>query len=48
VVPLPPGPGPESLREVLEVLDQEPVCPPDLLELAGRVAERFFASTAKS
>jgi primosomal protein N' (replication factor Y) (superfamily II helicase) len=47
VVPLPPGPGPESLREVLEVLDEEPVCPPDLLELAGRVAERFFASTGE-
>ena len=44
VVPSPPGPPPDSLREVLEVLDDEPVCPPDLLELAARVAERFFAS----
>ncbi len=31
-------------REILEVLDAEPVCPPELLATAGRVAERFFAS----
>jgi len=47
VVPSPPGPVPESLRELLDVLDEEPVCPPDLLDLAGRVAERFFASTGE-
>jgi primosomal protein N' (replication factor Y) len=47
VVPSPPGPVPESLRELLEVLDEEPVCPEDLLELAGRVAERFYASTGE-
>ncbi len=42
-----PGPAPDSLREILDVLDDEPVCPPDLLRLAGRVAERFFASTGE-
>ncbi|HKD18945.1 MAG TPA: primosomal protein N' [Thermoanaerobaculia bacterium] len=47
VLPSAPGPAPESLRELLEVLDEEPVCPPDLLELAERVAERFFASTGE-
>jgi primosomal protein N' (replication factor Y) len=47
VVPPEPGPPPDSLREILEVLDEEPVCPPGLLELAGRVAERFFASTGE-
>jgi len=35
------GPG---LREILEVLDEEPVCPPDLLAAAERVAQRFFTS----
>ena len=40
----PPG-GP--LREILEVLDDEPVCPPELLATAERVAERFFASTGE-
>ena len=38
------GPG---LRDVLEVLDEEPVCPRDLLEAAERVAQRFFASTGE-
>jgi primosomal protein N' (replication factor Y) len=47
VVASPPEPPPESLREILEVLDEEPVCPPDLLELAARVAERFFASAGE-
>ncbi len=31
-------------RAILEVLDAEPVCPPELLWTAGRVATRFFAS----
>ena len=38
------GPG---LREILEVLDVEPVCPPDLLDAAERVAKRSFASTGE-
>src|SRR5215472_1182692 len=33
-----------GLRDLLEVLDDEPVCPPDLLRTAARVAQRFFAS----
>src|SRR5712692_772903 len=33
-----------GLREILEVLDEEPVCPPDLLVAAERVARRFFTS----
>jgi len=32
------------LRDVLEVLDEEPVCPPELLETAAKVAQRFFAA----
>jgi primosomal protein N' (replication factor Y) len=47
VVTSPPDPPPDSLREILEVLDEEPVCPADLLQLAARVAERFFASTGE-
>ncbi|HEY1435079.1 MAG TPA: primosomal protein N', partial [Thermoanaerobaculia bacterium] len=39
--------APEGLRLVLEVLDEEPVCPPDLLATAERVADRFFASTGE-
>jgi primosomal protein N' (replication factor Y) (superfamily II helicase) len=35
------------LREVVEVLDREPVCPPDLLAAVERVAHRFFASTGE-
>lgn len=42
-----PGAAPEMLRELLEVLDEEPVCPPDLLATAERIAERFFASTGE-
>ena len=34
-------------RELLEVLDLEPACPPELLSTAARVAERFFASTGE-
>ncbi len=36
-----------GLREVLEVLDIEPVCPPELLETAEKVARRSFASTGE-
>ncbi|HEY6148534.1 MAG TPA: hypothetical protein VIZ69_12580, partial [Thermoanaerobaculia bacterium] len=39
-----PGPG---LREIVAVLDPEPVCPPELLDLARRTAARFFASTGE-
>jgi primosomal protein N' (replication factor Y) (superfamily II helicase) len=39
------APGVE--RTLLEVLDDEPVCPPELLATARRVAERFFASTGE-
>jgi len=31
-----------GLREILEVLDLEPVCPPELLEAARRVARRSY------
>ncbi|MGH9366150.1 MAG: replication restart helicase PriA, partial [Thermoanaerobaculia bacterium] len=45
------GPGGDAdaagLRELLEVLDLEPACPPELLSTAVRVAERFFASTGE-
>ena len=41
------APVPDSLREIIDVLDDEPVCPPDLLLLAGKVADRFFASTGE-
>lgn len=34
-------------RAILEVLDAEPVCPPELLATARRVAERFFAATGE-
>ena len=37
----------ENVRDVLEILDDEPVCPPELLAAAERVAERFFASTGE-
>jgi primosomal protein N' (replication factor Y) len=36
-----------GLREVLEVLDLEPVCPAELLSAAERVAKRSFASTGE-
>jgi primosomal protein N' (replication factor Y) len=36
--------GETSLRDVLEVLDDEPVCPPELIDTAARVAQRFFAA----
>src|SRR2546428_11891210 len=36
-----------GLRDLVEVLDEEPVCPPELLATAQRVARRFFASTGE-
>jgi primosomal protein N' (replication factor Y) len=41
------GEAPGTERAILEVLDDEPVCPPELLATARRVAERFFASTGE-
>ncbi|MCA1582492.1 MAG: primosomal protein N' [Acidobacteria bacterium] len=41
------GPPATGMREILEVLDADPVCPPDLLALARRTAQRFFASTGE-
>jgi primosomal protein N' (replication factor Y) len=40
-------PGGATERAILEVLDEEPVCPPELLATARRVAERFFSSTGE-
>ena len=37
----------ERVRDLLEVLDDEPICPPDLLATAAQVADRFFASTGE-
>ena len=37
----------DGTRDVLEVLDDEAVCPPELLATAARIAERFFASTGE-
>ena len=42
-----PGAAPGTERAILEILDDEPVCPPELLSTARRVAERFFASTGE-
>jgi primosomal protein N' (replication factor Y) len=42
-----PKPVQGVVRDLLEVLDEEPVCPPELLATAGRVAQRFFASTGE-
>jgi primosomal protein N' (replication factor Y) len=36
-----------ATREILAALDVEPVCSPELLATAARVAERFFASTGE-
>jgi primosomal protein N' (replication factor Y) len=41
------APASATLRDVLQVLDEEPVCPPELLTTAARVADRFFASTGE-
>jgi primosomal protein N' (replication factor Y) len=37
----------KATREILAALDLEPVCSPELLATAARVAERFFASTGE-
>lgn len=37
----------QGIRDVIEVLDLEPVCPPEVLKTAERVAQRFFASTGE-
>ena len=37
----------KATREILAALDVEPVCSPELLATAARVAERFFASTGE-
>ena len=44
-----PGPAQAaaSPRDLLQTLDEEAVCPPELLATAERVAERFFASTGE-
>jgi primosomal protein N' (replication factor Y) len=43
--------GPEAvagrMREIVEIVDAEPVCPPELLETAARVADRFFCGTGE-
>ena len=39
-----PADAEAGLRDILEILDQEPVCPPELLETAAKVAQRFFAA----
>src|SRR5262245_41980876 len=44
VVAGPAESAPESIRDVLEVLDEEPVATPELLETTEKVARRFFAS----
>ncbi len=47
VVEAEPGAAPGAVRDLLEVLDEEPVCPPELLATAARVAHRFFSSTGE-
>jgi len=47
VMPGEPDPAPGAPREILEVLDAEPVCPPELLATAERVARRCFAATGE-
>ena len=47
VVSSEPDLRPGAVRDLLEVLDEEPVCPEELLATAGRVAQRFFASTGE-
>ncbi|MGH9399960.1 MAG: hypothetical protein ACRD00_06305, partial [Thermoanaerobaculia bacterium] len=41
------APAADNIRDILEILDEEAVCPPDLLAAASRVAQRFFASTGE-
>ena len=40
-------PDAAGLRDLIEALDLEPACTPELLATASRVAERFFASTGE-
>jgi primosomal protein N' (replication factor Y) len=47
VVDAEPLSAPGVVRDLLEVLDEEPVCPPELLATAARVAQRFFSSTGE-
>ena len=47
VVDAEPAAAPGAVRDLLEVLDEEPVCPPELLSTASRVAQRFFSSTGE-
>ncbi|HEX4438779.1 MAG TPA: primosomal protein N' [Thermoanaerobaculia bacterium] len=47
VMPGDAGETPGATRAILEVLDDEPVCPPDLLATAERVARRCFAATGE-
>lgn len=47
VVLSPAGKETAGLRDLVEVLDLEPVCPEELLAAAERVAKRFFASTGE-
>ena len=42
-----PAGSPGAVRDLLEVLDEEPVCPQELLSTAARVAQRFFSSTGE-
>jgi len=37
-------PAGASLKPLLDVLDPEPIIPPDILDLAGRLSRRFFSS----
>jgi primosomal protein N' (replication factor Y) len=39
-----PEPVAGRTREIVEIVDAEPVCPPELLETAARVADRFFCA----
>jgi primosomal protein N' (replication factor Y) len=47
VLPGPADEAPSAPREILEVLDDEPVAPPELLAVAERVARRCFAATGE-
>jgi primosomal protein N' (replication factor Y) len=47
VLPDAPVEAPGPARQILEVLDEGPVCSAELLATAARIAERFFASTGE-
>jgi primosomal protein N' (replication factor Y) len=42
-----PEPVTGRTREIVEIVDAEPVCPEELLQTAARVAERFFCATGE-